>query len=197
MDDLAIDHGGALAVAAAEVEADAAALPAAAHLVLGLIGGGKLALGAGLDGEGGAEDRLAHDVGIEGVRAAGAVVGREACRRLGAAGDPDIATALLPQQILECALDVAVGGLGRLRAPGEDLELIVVNNAVGASQCNLHLAACGVFRHQFTVGTRPKRRRAETGIIGYRARGYRGLFELRNQLIHGANPYRSGSEKQE
>ena len=76
-DDFAIDDGGALAVAGAQVEADAAAIQVTAEGSGGFAFLGAGIVGHALDGHGAAVDAFAHEAVVEGARALGRVDGAE------------------------------------------------------------------------------------------------------------------------
>ena len=121
VNDFAIDHGGALAVAATKIKTDAAALPATPHVKLGRAGRGQIRFVTSLHREGTAKDRFAHHFGIEGAGAANTISLSNPGRRLRATCDPDLTAALLPQEVLQRPLEVVAGGGGSRLAPRENL----------------------------------------------------------------------------
>ena len=133
---LAVDHRRRLAVAAPQVEADAAAVEVPAQR------GGAGALGRQLAGghhlERAAEDPLAHRLGIEAAGGAVAVVGGEPGRQLGRPVEVEAEAAARPERQLGQPLEVdEVGGrLGVGRR--QQLGLEVKHRAVGLLEREAH-----------------------------------------------------------
>ena len=121
-DHLAVHHRRALAVGAAEVEADPAAVEVAAEGLLGLAHGWELL--HRLDPDRLPEHAAAHEVAVEGAEALLGVGLREHARDGIAALDQDRAAALLPQQELDQPLDVLAVERGVRRGRGQDARLV-------------------------------------------------------------------------
>ena len=122
-DDLAVDDRRALAVGAAEVEADATAVEVAAEGLRRLPGGRELPAD-GLDLDRLAEHAPADEVAVEGAEALLGVGRREHARDGIAALDQDRAAALLPQQELDQPLDVLAVERGVGRGRRQDARLV-------------------------------------------------------------------------
>ncbi len=147
-DDLAVDEGGAFAVAAPEVEADAAAFQVVLHRKAG--GRGGIGRGAAFtDAHGLPEAGLTDKVAIESARALGPVGLPELGDNFVRPVHPDAAAAPCPQQGLDQPLSVTPVVLGMLRQVGEHTGSVGPRLAVrpGNRECDRaragHLTSAG------------------------------------------------------
>ena len=131
---LAIDHRGAFAVAAAEIEADTAAVPVASDGNGGFPGSGAFVGLAGGDSEGFAKYAVSHEIGIKGAGAARRIFPGECSGELRTAADPEMRAALLPEQGFQQTFDVAEVDCGGGVGPGKNRGVEAVNRAVRASE---------------------------------------------------------------
>ena len=162
--DLAVDDRRSLPVAAADVEADPAALEVAAHREPRVAFLRELLGGDGLDAERPAVDLVPHERMVEFPVPAGSVDGRQVARDLRRPRDTDRASAPLPQQELEESLGVAEAERRLGMSGAQDAALVAGDPAVWPFKDNDHHARPGICGHDRTVGAVPEGCGQKVGI---------------------------------
>ena len=179
---LAVDHGGALAVGAAEVEADPAAVEVASEGLRRLAHGRELL--RRLDPDRLPEHAATHQVPVERAEALLPVRGGEHARHRVAALDQDRAAALLPEQELDQPLDVLAVERGVRRGRGQDARLVGERGPVPADERypQVHGAPRGA--HPRVVRAVPQHGGKEVGVEN------RAVARLDLETVRHAEPPR-------
>ena len=163
-DDAPVDDCGALAIRAAEVEADAAAIQVAAQRHGGFAGRGHVGEIAGLDGELPAIDLAAHELGIEFPRAGRGVNAAQHFGNRRIAADDHAPAAARPEEELHEPLHVAaVEGHG-VAGVREDDCVVARDRAIGALQRDGERVRAGIGGAAGAVCAIPQRSGHEAGV---------------------------------
>src|ERR1017187_9941125 len=162
-DDFAFDDGGALAVAGAQVEADAAAIQVTAERRGGFALLGAGVIGHAVDGHGAAVDAFAHEAVVEGARALRRVDGAQVAGDARFAGNGDAAAAFLPEQVLQKAFGVAMVDGDVVAVVRQDGGAEDGDPTVTALQCDGQRTGAAVLR-ECAIGAVPERGRQELRV---------------------------------
>jgi len=175
VDGLAVDHRRTLAVGAAEVEADPAAVEMSAELEPDLLRRRGLRIGTAGHGERVIVDFFADHGVIEFPRAVGRVNLRQLVDQFRSSSHGQLPAAARPEQELDDALDIAQGERRIVRRVRQNPGVEPRNAAVGPLHAERQVAAPGYRCGQPGVFPVPERRRDESRV------------ELRHAFHHNIN----------
>ena len=155
--DLAIDERRGLAIAAAQVEADAASLEMPAHRHSGLDRRRQRFEGRRLDRKPAAKDFRAHERVIEGPRARRAVDFRKRGSNVVGTGHEHLWTALHPEEKFQQSLRIDQRECRRRMACRQDAAIMAKHRAIRSHEHEREGAGAGILRHERRVGATPQR----------------------------------------